>query len=164
MPELPEVETVRVGLEPSLVGRTFSGVEIRDARLTRPLEPAEVAAELQDERVAAVDRRGKYLIVRFESGLVLLVHLRMTGSFSHIRAGAVDDDPYARAVVTLDDGSDVTYRDVRRFGTWLLLEPGDLDAYLAQRIGAEPLERAFTPRRLAERLAGRRAPLKAALL
>jgi formamidopyrimidine-DNA glycosylase len=164
MPELPEVETVRVGLEPSLVGRTFSDVDIRDSRLTRPFEPAAVAAELDGERVAAVDRRGKYLIVRFESGLVLLVHLRMTGSFSHSRNGAAATDPYARAVVRLDDGSDVTYRDVRRFGTWLVLWDDELEAYLAPRLGAEPLERAFSPKVLAARLEGRRAPVKAALL
>jgi len=164
MPELPEVETVRVGLEPNLVGRTFERVEIRDARLTRPLEPAEVAAELQGERVVAVDRRGKYLIVRFESGLVLLVHLRMTGSFSHGRDGDPPADPHARAVVRLDDGSDVTYRDVRRFGTWLVLRDDELDAYLATRLGGEPLERAFSAKALAARLAGRRAPVKAALL
>ena len=164
MPELPEVETVRVGLEPSLVGRTFSGVEIRDARLTRPLEPAEVAAELQDERVAAVDRRGKYLIVRFESGLALLVHLRMTGSFSHAGNGGSAADPHARAVVRLDDGSDVIYRDVRRFGTWLVLRDDELEAYLGARLGSEPLERAFSPKVLAARLEGRRAPVKAALL
>src|SRR3954452_17536767 len=164
MPELPEVETVRVGLEPNLVGPTFERVEIRDARLTRPLEPAEVAAELPGERVVAVDRRWKYLIVRFESGLVLLVHLRMTGSFSHGRDGDPAADPHARAVVRLDDGSDVTYRDVRRFGTWLVLRDDELDPYLATRLGGEPLERAFSAKALASRLAGRRAPVKAALL
>ena len=68
MPELPEVETVRRQLEPVLVGRRFERVEIRDSRLVRPSEPAEVAAELDGERVAAVERRGKYLIVRFETG------------------------------------------------------------------------------------------------
>jgi formamidopyrimidine-DNA glycosylase len=56
------------------------------------------------------------------------------------------------------------YRDVRRFGTWLLLEPGELEPYLARRLGAEPFARAFTARALAARLAGRRAPIKAALL
>ena len=164
MPELPEVETVRRRLEPALVGRTFADVEIADARLTRPFEPEPVAAELAGERVAALERRGKYLIFRFESGRVLLVHLRMTGTFRHGREGALEDDPHRRAVVTLDDGSDVEYRDVRRFGTWLLLEPGELDGYLASRVGAEPFSRAFTARALALRLAGRRAPVKAALL
>jgi formamidopyrimidine-DNA glycosylase len=164
VPELPEVETVRARLEPVLVGRRFERVEITDPRLVRPLEPREVAAELEGERVAAVGRRGKYLVVRFESGRVLLIHLRMTGSLRHVPGGTLQDDPYRRAVVTLDDGSDVAYRDVRRFGTWLLIEPGELDAYLATRLGAEPLEAAFTAKRLRERVAGRRAPIKAALL
>jgi formamidopyrimidine-DNA glycosylase len=164
MPELPEVETVRLGLAPGLVGRTFSRIDILDTRLTRPVEPAEVAAELEGERVAAVDRRGKYLIVRFESGLALLVHLRMTGSFSHDSRGTNGSDPYTRAVVRLDDGSDVVYRDVRRFGTWLVLRNDEVEPYLAARLGREPLERKFSSAVLAERLAGRRAPIKAALL
>jgi formamidopyrimidine-DNA glycosylase len=165
MPELPEVETVRTALEPVLVGRTFERVEIADSRLTRPHDPAEVAAELTGERVDAVERRGKYLIVRFESGRVLLIHLRMTGNVLHVPGGALADDPHRRAVVTLDNGSDVVvYRDVRRFGTWLLVEPGELDAYLARRLGAEPLGRAFTTTGLATRLANRRAPVKAVLL
>lgn len=164
MPELPEVETVRRQLEPLLVGRRFERVQINDPRLVRPFEPVAVAAELEGERVAEVDRRGKYLIFRFESGRVLLVHLRMTGSFRHRRNGVGEDDPHRRAVVRLDDGSDVAYRDVRRFGTWLLVEPEELEPYLADRLGEEPLVAGFTPARLARRLAGRRAPIKAALL
>ena len=127
MPELPEVETVRRRLEPVLVGRRFERVEIEDARLTRPEDPAEVAAELTGERVAALERRGKYLVVRFESGRVLLIHLRMTGNFLYAPAGEPVDVPHRRAVVKLDDGSDVVYRDIRRFGTWLLVEPDELD-------------------------------------
>jgi formamidopyrimidine-DNA glycosylase len=164
MPELPEVETIRLALEPHVVGRRFERVDINDPRLVRPFEPMAVAAELEGERVAALDRRGKYLIVRFESGRVLLIHLRMTGSLRHAAAGSLADDPHRRAVVKLDDGSDVAYRDVRRFGTWHLLEPDEVDPYLQERLGREPLERTFTTRRLAERLEGRKAPIKAALL
>ena len=164
MPELPEVETIRLALEPHIVGRTFEDVEILDPRLVRPFEPLAVAGELVGERVAALERRGKYLIVRFESGRVLLIHLRMTGSVRHAAAGQLGDDPYRRAVVRLDDGSDVAYRDVRRFGTWHLLEPDEVGDYLGRRLGHEPLERTFTAKRLGERLAKRRAPLKAALL
>ena len=164
MPELPEVETVRTSLEPKLVGRRFEAVDILDSRVTRPVEPTEVAAELAGERVAAVDRRGKYLIVRFESGLVLLIHLRMTGNLVHSRNGTAAGEPYVRAVVRLDDGSDVVYRDVRRFGTWLVLRGDELDPYLAERLGFEPLGRLFSSRELGARLAGRRAPVKAALL
>jgi formamidopyrimidine-DNA glycosylase len=164
MPELPEVETVRSRLAPSLLGRRFERVEIFDPRLTRPFDPVEVATRLQGERVGNVDRRGKYLVVRFESGRSLLIHLRMTGSIRHTAPGALAADPYRRAVVRLDDGSDVVYRDVRRFGTWLVVEPDELEPYLAARIGGEPLARTFTASRLAERLRNRRAPIKAALL
>jgi len=105
------------------------------------------------------------LVFAFESGRHLLVHLRMTGSVEHPAQGGLADDPYRRAVVRLDDGSNVAYRDVRRFGTWALLEPGELDAYFAaRRLGGEPLERGFTTRALTQSLAGRRAPIKAALL
>lgn len=161
MPELPEVETVRSRLEPMLIGHALTKVEILDGRLTRPFDPAEVAAELEGERVTAVERRGKYLIFRFESGLVLLVHLRMTGGFQNARNG---DKRHVRAVVRLDDGSDVTYRDVRRFGTWLVLRDDQLDPYLAARLGEEPLDETFSTAALTERLRNRRAPIKAALL
>jgi formamidopyrimidine-DNA glycosylase len=164
MPELPEVETIRLALEPRIVGRRFDEVEIRDPRLVRPFEPQAVAAELEGERIGSLERRGKYLVVRFESGRALLMHLRMTGSLRHAVQGLADDDPYRRAVVRLDDGSDVAYKDVRRFGTWHLLEPEEVEPYLAERLGVEPLGRAFTSRWLAGRLEGRRAPIKAALL
>jgi formamidopyrimidine-DNA glycosylase len=165
VPELPEVETVRAQLEPRLVGRRLERVEIHDPRLTRPEDPAGVAAALEGERVAALRRRGKYLIVEFESGRVLLIHLRMTGQLLHVNGGPLPaGDTHRRAVVRLDDGSDVIYRDVRRFGTWQLVEPGELDSYLARRVGHEPLVRTFTSTRLAQKLAGRRAPVKAVLL
>jgi len=161
VPELPEVETVRRGLAPVLEGRSVASVEIADVRLTRPVDPGEVAAEVVGERIARVDRRGKYLIVRFESGRALVVHLRMTGAFL---VGVHDDDPHRRAVVRLDDGNAIAYRDVRRFGTWLLLEPDEVEAYLDSKVGREPLDGAYRSKHLAERLRGRRAPVKAAIL
>jgi formamidopyrimidine-DNA glycosylase len=158
VPELPEVETYRAKLEPRLLGRRFRRVRVHDHRLTMPLEPAEVEAELEGERVASVDRRGKYLLIRFESGLALVVHLRMTGGFPE------QPGTHERALIALDDGSDLSYRDVRRFGTWHVLAPPELDAYLAARLGPEPLGPRFTVGFLAERLARRQAPLKAVLL
>jgi formamidopyrimidine-DNA glycosylase len=164
MPELPEVETLRRALAPLLVGRRFEQVEIGDPRLTAPREPGRVARELRGERVSALGRRGKYLLVCFESGRCLVIHLRMSGSLRHWAGGDLPDDPYRRAGVSLDDGSTLGYRDVRRFGTWLLLEPGELPAYLEPRLGPEPLAPGFRPRDLGARLAGRRAPVKAAIL
>lgn len=166
MPELPEVETIRRRLEPLLTGRRFEQVEINDLRLTRPEPPEAVAHALAGQRVRSLDRRGKYLIVTFEGDPRLLVHLRMTGNLRRhpARQGGPDEDPYRRALVRLDDGAELVYRDVRRFGTWCLVSEGDLHPYLDERLGLEPLDRAFTPARLAAALAGRRTALKAAVL
>jgi formamidopyrimidine-DNA glycosylase len=163
VPELPEVETIRRGLEPLVVGRRIERAAIRDPRLTRPFDPGEVAQDIQGERITGLSRRGKYLVVRFKSGRVLLIHLRMTGNF-RVASDDPADGPHDRAVLKLDNGSDVIYRDVRRFGTWLLVEPNELEPYLAERVGEEPLEEAFRTAALATRLADRRAPIKAALL
>ena len=158
MPELPEVETIRAQLAPRLEGRTLVRVEILDPRLTRPYDLFEVAEELEGECVEAVERRGKYLVLRLESELALLVHLRMTGSFGFTPT------THERAVLDLDDGCRVAYRDVRRFGTWLVLERDDVEPYLAAKNGVEPLGSKFTVAWLGSRLGLRRAPLKAVLL
>lgn len=164
MPELPEVETIRTRLAPLVAGRRIEEADILDSRLTRPHDPAQVAGELADAEIATLDRRGKYLVFRFSDGRALLVHLRMTGSFLVAPAGGLQDDPHRRAVLRLDNGSDVAYRDVRRFGTWLLVEPEEVEPYLAFKNGPEPLGEEFTTRFLRERLANRRAPIKGALL
>ncbi|MGH3111143.1 MAG: DNA-formamidopyrimidine glycosylase family protein, partial [Gaiellaceae bacterium] len=158
MPELPEVETIRTELAPRLTGRSLVRVEILDPRLTRPVDLFEVAEELEGDAIVAVERRGKYLVLRLESGLALLVHLRMTGGFGF------EPTSHERAVLELDDGTRLVYRDVRRFGTWLVLEDAELDPYLTSKNGPEPLGRRFTTGWLAHQLARRRAPLKAVLL
>jgi formamidopyrimidine-DNA glycosylase len=165
MPELPEVETVRRGLAPRLVGRIITTADIRDGRLTAPRDPLEVSLELGGERVAGVGRRGKYLLFEFETGRTLVVHLRMTGWFHHRPAGTAEPLPeHVRATFALDDGSELVYRDQRRFGTMRLIEPGELEEYLRLRAGPEPLSADWTPERLRADLAGRRAPVKALLL
>jgi formamidopyrimidine-DNA glycosylase len=158
VPELPEVETERERLAAKLAGRRIASARIDDSRLTRPEDPARVAATLAGEEVEAVERRGKYLVVRLSGGQVLLVHLRMTGSFRYAPAS------HERAVLELDDGTRIAYRDLRRFGTWLVLEPEEAERHLAIRLGPEPLGPRFTGPFLAGRLAGRRAPVKAAIL
>jgi formamidopyrimidine-DNA glycosylase len=163
MPELPEVETLRRALEPLLVGRRFEQVEIFDPRLSAPVEPRTLAAELSGGRVAGVGRRGKYLLVKFDDDRTLLVHLRMSGSLRHSR-GALPEDPYRRALISLDDGGVLGYRDVRRFGTWRLLEHDELDGYLAERLGPEPLAASYGAAELGVALSCRRTALKAAIL
>src|SRR5579872_7157112 len=158
LPELPEVETERGRLAAAIEGRRIASARIDDARLTRPDDPILVAGMLSGDRVAAVERRGKYIVVRLDSGNDLLVHLRMTGGFRYEPA------THERAVLELDDGTRVAYRDTRRFGTWLLAEEDDAEHLLAVKNGPEPLGRGFTTDFLAARLAGRKAPLKAAIL
>ena len=164
MPEMPEVETVRRRLAPVLEGATIERAEIVDPRLTRPVAPAFVADRLVGETVAAVDRRGKYLLWRLASGRTLVVHLRMTGSFRHAPAGELPEDAHRRATLGLDTGAEVAYRDVRRFGTWELLDEGHLRPYLSARLGPEPLAPSFSAARQARLTEGRRAPVKAFLL
>jgi formamidopyrimidine-DNA glycosylase len=164
VPELPEVETVRRQIAPVLEGATILSAEIHDVRLTRPVEPHFVADALVGEQIATVERRGKYLLWRMASGRTLVVHLRMTGSLRHAPAGGLPEDAYRRARVVLDTGAEVGYRDVRRFGTWELLDEGHLRPYLASRLGPEPLAPSFRAARLARLLEGRRAPIKAFLL
>ncbi len=163
MPELPEVETVRRRLAPLLEGRTLSAVQVLDERLVAPFAPAEVAARLEGAMVERLDRRGKYLLIRLAGGETLVAHLRMTGNFLHVANGAPPPS-HLRARAELDDGSTLLYTDIRRFGTWALLDPAATDAYLAARLGPEPLGEAFGAAALRRAFAGRRAPVRAALL
>ena len=155
----PEVETIRAQLAPRLEGRTLARVEILDPRLTRPYDLFEVAEELEGDRVVAVERRGKYLLLRLESGLGA-PRPPADDRELRLRAGR----RHERAVLELDDGSRLVYRDVRRFGTWLVLEDAELEPYLAAKNGPEPLGPRFTARWLGAQLARRSAPLKAVLL
>jgi formamidopyrimidine-DNA glycosylase len=164
VPELPEVETIRRRLAPVLEGATIERAEIVDPRLTRPVDPRFVADALVGERIVSLERRGKYLLWRLESGRTLVVHLRMTGSLRHGPGGHLPDDAYRRATLALDTGDAVGYRDVRRFGTWELLDAEHLRPYLDTRLGPEPLGSSFTASRLASLAAGRTTPVKAFLL
>jgi formamidopyrimidine-DNA glycosylase len=164
MPELPEVETVRRALDSVVAGTAIEEATITDPRLTRPHAPELVEAELVGQRIASVGRRGKYLMVVFDAGGVLLVHLRMTGSFRVVPRASLPVDVHRRAVLRLDNGSDVAYRDVRRFGTWEHFGPGEVDGYLGDRLGPEPFARVVGGRWLVARLASRTIAVKAALL
>ena len=170
MPELPEVETIRRQLAERLPGRTISRAAVEDALLVSPEDPAAFSAQVEGRRVESVGRRGKYLLVELDSGDTLAMHLRMTGHL-HWRPGAPggpggDGERFLRARFDLDDGSTVTFGDMRRFGrAWIVpaaLE--DRDGYWAARVGIEPLSPGFTGRVLARLLEGRRGPVKAVLL
>ncbi len=162
MPELPEVETIRRQLAPQLEGRTITAIEILDARWTRPSPPGPVEETLRGALVRRVGRAGKYLIWDLSGDQFLLMHLRMTGT---LLFNPVTDPPHTRVRLELDDGGRLTYVDPRRFGTGhLLAGAGARDAYLAARLGVEPLTADFTAGHLRGLARGRRAPVKAFVL
>jgi formamidopyrimidine-DNA glycosylase len=164
VPELPEVETVRTRLAPDLEGRTIVRARIDDPRLVRPELPATVAASLEGLRIERVERRGKYLLLRFDDGGALAIHLRMTGNMLRRAAGADPPTPL-RAELELDDGSFVAYTDLRRFGTWeRFRDEASLDGHLGMRLGPEPFSEDFSPAYLYEAVHRRSAPLKPVLL
>jgi formamidopyrimidine-DNA glycosylase len=162
MPELPEVETIRRQLAPRLEGRVLETVEIRDARWTRPEDPALVEAALTGRRVESLGRRGKYMDWVLDGDGHLLIHLRMTGTLLY---DAPAEPLHTRVRFGLDDGHVLLYVDPRRFGTGHLLEGSAArDAYLAARLGVEPLGPEFTAAVLRDRARGRRVPVKSFLL
>ena len=162
MPELPEVETIRRQLAPHLQGSTIVEVEILDPRWTRPTAPAEVEDGLRGARVDEVGRSGKYLVWSLSNGRFLLVHLRMTGA---LLFDPRPEPTHTRVRFELDGGHRLAYVDPRRFGTGHLLDgPAQRDAYLAQRLGVEPLTPEFTVEHLRLMARGRRAPVKAFVL
>jgi formamidopyrimidine-DNA glycosylase len=162
VPELPEVETVRRQLAPHLEGRTLQRVDILDPRWTRPVAPAEVAAQLQGHRVRQVGRSGKYLVWELDDETFLLAHLRMTGMFLF---DPQIDPPHTRVRIDLDDGHRLIYVDARRFGTGEVVH-GEVarDEFLRARLGVEPMTPEFSAAYLRAVTRGRTAPIKSFIL
>ncbi len=160
MPELPEVETIRRELAPLLMGRRILHVVIRWPRLVDRPAADEFCRRLEGRTFHAVRRRGKYLIFDLDSGEHWIVHLRMTGQL-HVREADVGPDQHTHALLTLDDGRVVHYRDQRKFGRFYLVEDED---QVVGGLGPEPLAETWQPEDLAAALRGRRATIKALLL
>jgi formamidopyrimidine-DNA glycosylase len=164
MPELPEVETIRRQLAPSLEGRRLLWIDVRDPRWCDPAPPEAIADALNGRRVERLGRRGKYLIVSFEDDVHLVMHLRMTGNLLLVPADA-EQPGHLRVVMDLDDGNRLLFVDVRRFGTGdVLLGSDALAEYFASRLGVEPLSPDFTAEALRALARGRKQPVKAFLL
>ncbi len=165
MPELPEVETVRRGLAPVLEGRRVATVLARRPDLRFPL-PDGFARRLAGRRVEGLGRRGKYLLVGFERGICLICHLGMSGRFRvHGGGAAPAPGPHDHVDWITDDGTCVRFHDPRRFGFMLWAPPGDPESHpMLRALGPEPLSDRFDGAALAARLAGRRGPIKPALL
>ena len=165
MPELPEVETAMRGLAAALTGRTIARVTLARSGLRWPF-PENLAARLTDARVESFRRRGKYMLMRVHTGDSLLLHLGMSGRLV-ARPHLANTPPPPHEHLTLDttSGTRVAFADPRRFGVVDLVPTAHEDAHrLLAGMGPEPLEPEFTPAILGAALAGKRTPIKSALL
>ena len=167
MPELPEVETVRRGLVPRLVGKRIVRLQQRRKDLRIPM-PAKFASKVEGRTVRAIDRRAKYLLIRLDDGQTLIAHLGMSGRMTlHDAASAAAHplDRHDHVVFDVEDGWQVRFNDARRFGMMLLVADDAVPRHkFFKGLGPEPLDATFDGPALAERLAGRKTPIKAALL
>ncbi len=171
VPELPEVETVRRGLEPVMTGRVILRADVRRPDLRWPF-PARMAERLTGAKVLGLGRRSKYLLVALDRGETLIVHLGMSGrmlvsgemlgAFHHAHPAPL---PHDHVVLDLEGGARVTMNDARRFGAMDLWPSETVETHrLLAGLGPEPLGNGFDAGHLARRFAGRRTPVKAALL
>ncbi len=178
MPELPEVETVKRGLEPALLGRRIARVELRRKDLRFPF-PKDFRERLEGARIESLSRRAKYILAETDRRDRLILHLGMTGRFTILKPGGgitvpgefydataaagTADGPHDHVVFHLDEGTRIVYSDHRRFGLMDLERPGESHKLLLG-LGVEPLGNELNAAYLAEEFRGKAAPLKAALL
>jgi formamidopyrimidine-DNA glycosylase len=179
VPELPEVETVKRGLEPALLGRSFQRIELRRKNLRFDF-PEGMAEAMQGAKIEALERRAKYILVHCSNGKTLILHLGMTGRFTIVKPDGQSFEPGAfyyeaggfaelgthdHVVWHLDDGVRIIYNDARRFGFMDWADTHTRDAHkLLCDIGVEPLGNSFHLDHLVEKLRGKKAPMKATLL
>jgi len=155
MPELPQVETIKNELEPYVVGRTVKDLSFPWEGIVRRPSLEEFRNRLIGQKITGLGRRGKYLIFSLSSGQALVIHLKMTGSL-----WLKEPEKFVRAVIRLDDGSNIYFRDPRKFGImWLV----DDEKSVGIKLGPEALGEDFTAKVLAEKLKNRTAPIKALL-
>jgi formamidopyrimidine-DNA glycosylase len=155
MPELPEVETIKNELAPHIIGRGISSVTLFWDGIVKKPSVEEFCSRLIGQKITGIERRGKYLILGLSGGEALIIHLKMTGSLL-----LKPPDKFTRAILHLDDGTKIYFRDPRKFGAMWLVEDKNT---IITKLGPEPLEIDFTPKILAQRLSKRTAPIKALL-
>jgi formamidopyrimidine-DNA glycosylase len=179
MPELPEVETVRLGLQPALEGRTITRAQTRRGDLRIPF-PRDFVKRLEGHKVRRVRRRAKYILADLDSGETLVIHLGMSGRMSVYSEGrprklgsyvydvvpaTAGTGKHDHVVFDTDAPARIVFNDHRRFGLMTLVDTAHLDDdKLFKTLGIEPLSRGFNTAYLAKALDGKRTPIKSALL
>ena len=161
MPELPEVETVVRDLRPLVVGRTLERLSQGDKQLRRPWL-AEWTPAVLGRRVTQIRRRGKWIMADLDGGATLVVHLGMTGQFT-VEKAATPAASHTHLIFALDNGDDLRFRDIRRFGSVELFPTAvSVEKMLGEKLGPEPFD--LEPKAWRQALRQTKRPLKAALL
>jgi len=159
MPELPEVETIKNELLPHIIGHRITGITPFWDGIVRQPSIAEFRSRIIGQKITGITRHGKYLIVSLSNDDLWIIHLRMTGSLL-IGQDSSEPPKYTRAIIHLDKNTNIFFRDPRKFGLMRLVKDKGI---ITGKLGPEPLEAAFTSQVLAQRLAKRKAPIKALL-
>lgn len=160
MPELPEVETVRRGLQRVMIGKTISEIHIHETRLRFPVKPRSLRKWIARQSITAVERRAKYVLCRMSNDAHLVIHLGMSGRLLWCNA-ARELEKHDHIQFVLEDGDELRFRDPRRFGLVDAIAPGKLEDYVHFRhLGIEPFSAAFTPEVLFEQTRGLTRPIK----
>lgn len=163
MPELPEVETVRRTLTELAAGKTIASVDVRWPKMIKKPEAEPFRDALLGETIHSIDRRGKFLIFQLDH-YALISHLRMEGKFS-VNESSEAEAPHTHVIFSFTDGSELRYRDVRKFGTMHLTEKGmEHELSSLKALGPEPFDSRFTPDYLHARLQKTSRQVKTALL
>lgn len=164
MPELPEVETVKQTLVPLVVGKKITECQVLYPRVLPKNHVSEFTVEMIDQKINAIQRRGKYLLFMLDSHLLLVFHLRMTGQLVFYPEKSAPLAKHTSAIFTFFDGSDLRFIDQRKFGTIYLLPDSQIDIITGlYTLGPEPLSTELNSEILSEIVKSSR-PIKAVLL
>ncbi len=165
MPELPEVETVRRGLERFVVGRRINGVEVGRERTVRRTSREALIHGLSGARILAANRRGKYLLLPLDSGDEVMIHLRMSGQVL-VAAAGTDRPPHTHVVMHFDDGNELWFVDPRTFGEVVVFDPDNVAVEIPDLagLGPDPIADGITLPQLRQLLRARHRQLKPLLL
>lgn len=164
MPELPEVETIRRVLEPVLMGQIIQSAEIVRPEVIAYPDAETFCREIAGQRIVSLSRRGKFLSICFESGSRAVLHLRMTGCLLLLPADA-PREKHTHAIFQLDSGEELRFSDLRRFGRFWLLKPGEKDIYTGMdKLGLEPFDENLSAGYLKQRFGGSKRAVKTCLL
>ena len=160
MPELPEVEVIKRGLQKHLRGRKVTGTVAGNKKLRLPLPRKDLKNYIQGQKIQSVDRRAKFLLITLDNGAILVIHLGMTGRLGIFPADA-PRSKHDHFRLQLDNNMQLRFNDIRRFGFIQVVPPGsDPKTTMFAGIGPEPLGKEFTPEYLCRLAAGKNRPLK----